>query len=61
MRNGPVSDLPQAPISSQRFGEPRVTHGVLVEVRDGTLLSLDLLRPDAELGRPRNGPANSGP
>jgi len=48
MPNSPVAQLPQAPISPERYGGPRVTHGALVEVRDGTPLSLDLLRPDAD-------------
>jgi putative CocE/NonD family hydrolase len=44
----PGNDLPQAPISPLRFARVRVTHGLTLEARDGTVLSLDLLRPDED-------------
>ncbi|MEX2645134.1 MAG: CocE/NonD family hydrolase [Gaiellaceae bacterium] len=42
-----ISDLPQA-TSSSRFPDVRVTHGLVVRMRDGTELCLDLLGPDAD-------------
>src|SRR6478609_2126914 len=41
-------DLPGEPISAFRHDGVRVTHGLTVPARDGTLLCLDLLRPDAD-------------
>lgn len=42
------TDLPQQPISSPEFDRVLTTHGLEVPVRDGTILCLDLLRPDAD-------------
>lgn len=42
-----TQDLPQA-LSSPRFSDVRVTHGLIVTARDGTELCLDLLGPDAD-------------
>jgi putative CocE/NonD family hydrolase len=42
------SDLPQEPISPLRFERALTTHGLTLEARDGTVLCLDLLRPDAD-------------
>ncbi len=41
-------DLPGEPISPLRYDGIRVTHGLEVPARDGTILCLDLLRPDAD-------------
>ena len=42
------TDLPQDRLSPLRFAGLRVTHGLTLDVRDGTTLCLDLLRPDAD-------------
>jgi putative CocE/NonD family hydrolase len=44
----PGPGLPQEPISSPRFDRVRTTHGLELPARDGTILCLDLLRPDAD-------------
>ena len=43
----PADVLPAGPISPRSWGKPRLVHGLLAPMRDGTVLAMDLIRPDA--------------